>query len=233
MARIVLGYTTLTAPFDGVILVRQAELGEIALPGTPVVTLADLDHVWLRAYVNETDIGRVRSGRGGDVTTDTYPGKSYRGPHLLHLAGGRVHAQDRRDPCRARDPGLPHPDRHRQSDARAGAGDAGGCAVDPAAAGLTNGRHCSQCRRGRQGSASALARVTAVDALSFTVAARRDIRPGGPDGAGKTTIMRMLAGVMTRRRRDRRSTASMWCGIRSAPSCTSATCRSASASTRT
>lgn len=49
LARIVLGYTELRAPFAGVILVREAELGEVMLPGTPVVTLADLDHVWLRA----------------------------------------------------------------------------------------------------------------------------------------------------------------------------------------
>jgi HlyD family secretion protein len=79
MARIVLGYTTLSAPFDGVILVRQAELGEIAVPGAPIVTLADLDHIWLRAYVNETDIGKVRYGQPATVTTDTYPGKQYAG----------------------------------------------------------------------------------------------------------------------------------------------------------
>ena len=47
--------------------------------GTPIVTLADLDHVWLRAYVNETDIGKVRYGQSVAVTTDTYPGKTYRG----------------------------------------------------------------------------------------------------------------------------------------------------------
>jgi HlyD family secretion protein len=79
MAEIVLGYTILFAPFDGVILVRQAELGEVAVPGAPIVTLADIDHVWLRAYVNETDIGKVRFGGAAVVTTDTYPGKQYRG----------------------------------------------------------------------------------------------------------------------------------------------------------
>lgn len=79
MAKIVLAYTTLTAPFDGVILVRQAELGEVSLPGAPVVTLADLDHVWLRAYINEQDIGKVRYGAPAIVTTDTYPGKQYHG----------------------------------------------------------------------------------------------------------------------------------------------------------
>ncbi len=79
MSQIVLGYTTLVAPYDGVILVRQAEIGEIAQPGTPIVTLADLDHVWLRAYINETDIARVRLGAPVAVTTDTYPGKKYQG----------------------------------------------------------------------------------------------------------------------------------------------------------
>ncbi len=79
MSQIVLGYTVLYAPFSGVIEVRQAELGEIMVPGTPVVTLADLDHVWLRAYINETDIGKVRHGQTATVTTDTYPGKKYTG----------------------------------------------------------------------------------------------------------------------------------------------------------
>jgi HlyD family secretion protein len=79
MARIVLGYTTLKAPFDGVILVRQAELGEVVSPGAAIVTLADIDHVWLRAYVNEPDVGKIRLGEAATVTTDSYPGKEYPG----------------------------------------------------------------------------------------------------------------------------------------------------------
>ena len=74
-----LGYTVLRAPFAGVIQVRQAELGEVMVPGTPVVTLADLDHVWLRAYINETDIGKIRYDQSATVTTDTYAGKTYKG----------------------------------------------------------------------------------------------------------------------------------------------------------
>lgn len=79
LAKITLGYTTLTAPFDGVILVRQAELGEVVSPGAAIVTLADIDHVWLRAYVNETDVGKIRLGEAATVTTDSYPGKEYPG----------------------------------------------------------------------------------------------------------------------------------------------------------
>lgn len=79
LSRINLGYTVLRAPSEGVITVRQAELGEVVVPGTPTVTLADLDHVWLRAYVPETDLGRIRWGQEAIITTDTYSGKQYHG----------------------------------------------------------------------------------------------------------------------------------------------------------
>lgn len=79
LSRVNLDYATLRAPAGGVITVRQAELGEVVVPGTPVVTLADLDHIWLRAYLAETDLGRIRWGQEATVTTDTYPGKQYRG----------------------------------------------------------------------------------------------------------------------------------------------------------
>jgi HlyD family secretion protein len=77
--QVTLGYTTLRAPFAGVISVREAELGQLAGPGVAIFTLDDLDHVWLRAYVNEPDIGKIRLGQAADVTTDTYKGKVYRG----------------------------------------------------------------------------------------------------------------------------------------------------------
>ena len=79
LSRVNLNYTTLRAPSAGVITVRQAELGEVVVPGTPVVTLADLDHIWLRAYIAETDLGRIRWGQKATITTDTYPGKQYAG----------------------------------------------------------------------------------------------------------------------------------------------------------
>ena len=97
LSRVNLGYATLRAPSAGVITVRQAELGEVVVPGTPVVTLADLDHIWLRAYLAETDLGRIRWGQEATVTTDTYPGKQYRGRDLVHLLDRRVHAQKRSD----------------------------------------------------------------------------------------------------------------------------------------
>ncbi len=79
LSQVTLGYTILHAPSTGVITVREAELGEVVSPGTPVVTLADLDHIWLRAYIAETDLGRIHWGQDAAVTTDTYPGKQYHG----------------------------------------------------------------------------------------------------------------------------------------------------------
>jgi HlyD family secretion protein len=78
-SQVKLSYTVLQAPTSGVVLVRQAELGEVAAAGTPVVTIADLDHVWLRGYVSETDLGRIRWGQAAAIRTDTYPDKTYRG----------------------------------------------------------------------------------------------------------------------------------------------------------
>ena len=74
-----LAYATLRAPFTGVVAVREAELGQLAAPGVAILTLDDLDHIWLRAYVNGPDIGKVRLGEAVDVVTDTYPAKIYKG----------------------------------------------------------------------------------------------------------------------------------------------------------
>jgi len=79
LAKINLGFTVLRAPFSGVVLVRNAELGEVMLPGTPVITLADVDHVWMRGYVSETDLARVHFGQEANVTTDSYPDRKYKG----------------------------------------------------------------------------------------------------------------------------------------------------------
>jgi HlyD family secretion protein len=74
-----LSYTELRAPFDGVISVREAELGELAGPGVAVFTLDELDHVWLRVYVNEPDIGHIRLGEAAEIRTDAWPSKVYHG----------------------------------------------------------------------------------------------------------------------------------------------------------
>jgi HlyD family secretion protein len=71
--------TVEASPVDGVVLVKSADVGEVLASGTTVVTVGDIDHPWLRGYVNETDLGRVRLGSKVKVTTDSYPGKVYAG----------------------------------------------------------------------------------------------------------------------------------------------------------
>jgi HlyD family secretion protein len=79
ISRIRAGYTTLNAPFAGVITVREAELGEVVAPGTPIYTLDDMQHIWVQVYVPETNLGKVHWGQDCSVTTDTYPDKTYHG----------------------------------------------------------------------------------------------------------------------------------------------------------
>jgi HlyD family secretion protein len=67
------------SPVGGVVLVKSAEPGEVLAAGTTVLTVGDIDHPWLRAYIAERDLGRVRLGDKVKVTTDSYPGKVYWG----------------------------------------------------------------------------------------------------------------------------------------------------------
>jgi len=71
--------TTVRSPIDGIVLVKSAELGEVVAAGTTVVTIGDIDHPWMRAYINERDLGRVKLGMKADVTSDSYKGKTYTG----------------------------------------------------------------------------------------------------------------------------------------------------------
>lgn len=74
-----LSYTELISPMKSVVLSTSAETGEYLNPATPVLTLGRLDKPWLRAYINETDLGRIQLGQQVEVTTDTFPGKTYSG----------------------------------------------------------------------------------------------------------------------------------------------------------
>jgi len=71
--------TIVASPVDGVVLVKSAEVGEVLAPGTSVLTIGDVDRPWLRGYINERDLGRVKLGARANITTDSYPGKVYPG----------------------------------------------------------------------------------------------------------------------------------------------------------
>jgi HlyD family secretion protein len=71
--------TKVYAPTDGYILTRIREPGSMVNPGDPIYTLSIKNPVWIRAYVNEPNLGRIYFGMPADVYTDTKDGKIYRG----------------------------------------------------------------------------------------------------------------------------------------------------------
>ena len=79
LAKTRMSYSTVVCPISGIVLSKNIEPGEFVSPGTPVITVGDLSQVYLRAYINETDLGRIKVGQKVQVTTDTFPGKSYEG----------------------------------------------------------------------------------------------------------------------------------------------------------
>ncbi|MFA6349958.1 MAG: efflux RND transporter periplasmic adaptor subunit [Candidatus Omnitrophota bacterium] len=79
LANTKLGWTDLASPLDGWVLVKSSLPGEVVQAGTPVFTVVNLDNLWVTAYINETDLGRVKLGQKADVQTDSYKGKKYSG----------------------------------------------------------------------------------------------------------------------------------------------------------
>jgi len=74
-----LGFAELASPINGFVLVKSAEQGEVVQTGATVFTAADLNDIWLTAYINETDLGRVKLNQEANIKTDTYPRKIYKG----------------------------------------------------------------------------------------------------------------------------------------------------------
>lgn len=69
-----IGHTTVAAPAGGIVLQRLVHQGELAAPGAPLFTLADLDEVTLTVYVPEAELGKVALGQSVEVNVDAYDG---------------------------------------------------------------------------------------------------------------------------------------------------------------
>jgi len=75
----------LVAPVDAVVRSRLLEPGDMASPQRPVFTLALTDPKWVRAYVSETDLGRIRPGMPARVYTDSHPDQAVAG-HVGYIS---------------------------------------------------------------------------------------------------------------------------------------------------
>jgi HlyD family secretion protein len=69
--------TVIYAPANGVILTRQIEPGEVVNPGTPLFTLVDLNQLYLKGFINEPDIGKIRLGQEARIFVDAFPDKPF------------------------------------------------------------------------------------------------------------------------------------------------------------
>jgi HlyD family secretion protein len=67
------------APFAGTVTVRHREPGEAIAPGTPVLTLRNLDDRWVRVYVPGDEVGRLSIGQCAAITADAFAERTYVG----------------------------------------------------------------------------------------------------------------------------------------------------------
>jgi len=78
-ARRQLSYATLVAPISGTVVAVEARVGQSVSAATPIITLADLTHLQVKAGVNEIDIGRVQEGQKAIIHLDALPGRELAG----------------------------------------------------------------------------------------------------------------------------------------------------------
>ena len=69
----------IVSPINGVVLRKNLEAGEMANSGVSILTLVDPTDLWLRAYVPETDIGRIKVGMAARITIDAYKDRTFSG----------------------------------------------------------------------------------------------------------------------------------------------------------
>ena len=197
-------------------MTRAAEPGEVVTAGTAIVTLLDMSKVYLRGFVPEGQIGKVKIGQPARVYLDSAPDKPIDAVRAAHRSAGHVHAREHLLPRRPRETGG-----RRQAAAQRSAPDSPNPACRPTArfssratsgprAVSTNDSRRFHRRNGRRsrrrgrtaprfgfaisGSATACSMPSAV-----SISKSRDgeiFGLIGPDGAGKTTTFQILAGVM-------------------------------------
>jgi ABC-2 type transport system ATP-binding protein len=175
LAKLKLSFTSLHSPLSGIVMTKNVEPGEYVSQGTPIITVGNLDDVWVRAYVPETELGMIKLGQKVKIYTDTYPGKAYEGilsfisqtaeftPKNVQTAKERVKLVYRIKIDLAR--------------------------VCPWMGSLTEIIKTKDLTK-------KFDTLTAVDALSFSIQDGEIFGLVGPDGAGKTTTMRLLTAIM-------------------------------------
>ncbi len=76
---------SITAPFDGTVLGRAVEVGEVLSPAAPAFTLGQLDPLTITVYVPETEVGLLSINQQASLSVDSYPGETFEAV-IIHIA---------------------------------------------------------------------------------------------------------------------------------------------------
>ncbi|MCG6973917.1 MAG: HlyD family secretion protein [Desulfobacterales bacterium] len=78
-ARLKLDHTTVTSPIDGVVARKISHIGEVVAAGQPIAVIVNLNHIWVEANLEETQVEHVRLGQSVDIQVDAYPDTKFTG----------------------------------------------------------------------------------------------------------------------------------------------------------
>ena len=202
----------LYAPTNGVIQDRLLEPGDMASPQKPVFTLALDDPLWVRAYVAETDLGKIRQGMKAEVTTDSFPDKRYEGwigfisptaeftPKTVETAEVRtklvyqvrVFVHNPQGELRLGMPAVVTIPLNQPPKVKTSAW----TPPEKPSRRSARPRSCWSCAACASGSSAGGRTVQALRNVSLAVRRGRVTGLIGPDGAGKTTLMRLAVGLL-------------------------------------
>ncbi|NMG30001.1 HlyD family secretion protein [Aromatoleum evansii] len=94
--------TRIVAPSRGTVMAKLVEPGELVAAGRPIATMVDLEDLYVRVYVAERDVGRVRLGSAANVSVDAYPDRTFVGAvsevaQQAEFTPKEVHVKDERE----------------------------------------------------------------------------------------------------------------------------------------
>jgi HlyD family secretion protein len=79
LAQVRLEKTDIFSPITGIVLVKDSEAGEVISPGVPILTVADPQDMWVKIYINEADLGKIKLGQAAKVRVDSFPERDFAG----------------------------------------------------------------------------------------------------------------------------------------------------------
>lgn len=76
-AKATLADTEVHAPLTGTVITKVIEPGEYIVPGTPIIILVDMNELYMKAYISEADIGKIRLGNPARIYVDSFPDRFF------------------------------------------------------------------------------------------------------------------------------------------------------------